>query len=256
MRSEKQRQASRANGAKSRGPVTADGKHTSSRNATRHGVLCNAITLKVEVKDGFLDLVNKLTDEFQPQTPFEDSLIESMAAARWRLWRIWTIESATLDLELARQNSPEDYATCVALAVKELSDHSRILDAMSRYEVRYERQYLRAHRRLMEVRGEPTPPAPKPFLVPKPDAPLRPESPAQVDPVPTQAAPSLVFAARPQKAEVPNEPAEVAETVQAPAQPRGASTLAGGVPAAESSPQPNPRSQPEQKNLNRLFSTP
>jgi hypothetical protein len=156
------------NGAKSRGPVTSGGKSISSRNATRHALLANTLTLNIELKDSFLDLVAELFDEFQPQTPFEESLVESMAAARWRLWRTWSIESAALNHEVGRQTSTEHCATRVALALRELSDHSRSLDLMSRYEVRYERQYLRFHRRLMEVRGTRTPPPASPFLVPKP----------------------------------------------------------------------------------------
>ncbi|MEO1017257.1 MAG: hypothetical protein AAFY56_06130, partial [Pseudomonadota bacterium] len=49
-RSTARQEASRANGAKSNGPVTAEGKETSSRNAVRHGLLSAAPTLSGEEK--------------------------------------------------------------------------------------------------------------------------------------------------------------------------------------------------------------
>lgn len=260
MRSDKQLQASRANGAKSRGPATAAGKSISSRNSTRHAVLANTLTLEIELKDSFLDLAAKLHDEFQPQTPFEESLVESMAAARWRLWRIWSIESASLNLEVSRQTATEHCASRVALALKELSDQSRSLDLMSRYEVRYERQYLRCHRRLMEVRGQRIPPAPGPFLVPKPQTAPEPEPrTADAAPAPEQQRPaaSLVFPEKvfpekvfPEKLKSPNEPGEIAETRSL------ALTCRIGNHAGASAPQPETRSQPEEKNLNSIFSCP
>jgi hypothetical protein len=62
-------------------------------------------------------------------------------------------------------------ATPAALAFKSLSDNSRSLDLMNRYEARYERQYFRAHRRLLEVQDRRTPPAtqiPMPQAMPDP----------------------------------------------------------------------------------------
>jgi hypothetical protein len=84
MSSERQIIASRANGSKSRGPVTPEGKRASSRNATTHGMLADAIVMEDESEDRFRALLTALHEEFQPQTPFEESLIENMAAVRWR----------------------------------------------------------------------------------------------------------------------------------------------------------------------------
>jgi hypothetical protein len=54
MSTERQQNASRANGSKSRGPVTQAGKLASSRNAITHGMLSTTIVLKGESTDRFL----------------------------------------------------------------------------------------------------------------------------------------------------------------------------------------------------------
>jgi hypothetical protein len=63
MRTERQIQASRANGARSRGPVTAEGKRNSSRNAVKHGWLAETIVLKSELSDRFLEIIAEQEDE-------------------------------------------------------------------------------------------------------------------------------------------------------------------------------------------------
>jgi hypothetical protein len=103
MSTERQRQASRANGSKSHGPVTPEGKIASSQNAITHGMLSGTVVLKGESTDRFLGLLTALLEEFQPQTPFEESLIESMAVARWRQMRIWGMEKAAMEHEMRRQ---------------------------------------------------------------------------------------------------------------------------------------------------------
>jgi hypothetical protein len=75
------------------------------------------------------------------------------------------MEKASLDHEMRAQaelrisSARMEGATPAALAFKSLSDNSRSLDLMNRYEARYERQYFRAHRRLLEVQDRRTPPA-------------------------------------------------------------------------------------------------
>src|SRR5580658_6344985 len=103
MSTDLQQQASRANGRKSHGPVTPAGRLASSRNAMTHGMLSATIVLKGESQDRFCALLAALIEEFQPRTPFEESLIQNMAVARWRQMRIWGMEKAAMDHEMRRQ---------------------------------------------------------------------------------------------------------------------------------------------------------
>ncbi len=57
MRTERQIEASRANGAKSRGPVTPEGRRNSCGNALKHGLFADTIVLKGELEERFLELL-------------------------------------------------------------------------------------------------------------------------------------------------------------------------------------------------------
>jgi hypothetical protein len=178
--------SSRANGAKSRGPVTAagqlasasnsvhaqgpvtpEGKARSSQNATRHGLLAQSVVLPSESDAGFTALLADLLDEFQPETPSETRLIEIMAVADWRRSRLWCLEMAQYTHAIhaqERANDPiadhennEIPSMHTALAFGSLCDNSIALDRLNRYEVRYGRDYhrtlvyfkaLRAERRM------------------------------------------------------------------------------------------------------------
>ncbi len=96
MRTQAQIEASRANGAKSRGPITPEGKNRSSRNATRHGLLSNAILFKDEHDEPFRQHMESFRAEFNPQGSVETALVEKMAIARWRQISVWSLESAVI----------------------------------------------------------------------------------------------------------------------------------------------------------------
>jgi hypothetical protein len=153
MRTEKQIEASRLNGAKSRGPVTPEGKAASSQNAVKHGLLAENILTKGEDESEFLNLCTQLHEEFQPATPFEESLVHTMAVASWRRERIWNVERVSLDLEIAKETQHVRHDELTAIAFSKLASESRTLDLIHRYETRYERQYFRAHKRLLEVQA-------------------------------------------------------------------------------------------------------
>jgi hypothetical protein len=115
------------------------GKLASSRNAISHGILSSAIVLEGESQDRFCELFAGLLDEFQPQTPFEESLIENMAAACWRQMRIWSMEKTSIECEMHRQaESPyadltqEDAAVCASRAFRRLSDDSHPIELVHR----------------------------------------------------------------------------------------------------------------------------
>ncbi len=166
MRTERQKQAARANGAKSRGPVTPEGKLASSRNATTHGILSGTVVLTGESEERFHALLADLHAELQPQTTVELTLVETMAVARWRQMRIWGIEKANMEHQMRAEaaaggedGAPADEpATRCALAFRTLSDDSHSLDLINRYESRYDRQYLRAHRRFLALVDRRPPP--------------------------------------------------------------------------------------------------
>ena len=100
MRSIKQIQASRANGALSKGPVTTRGKQASSRNSTRHGLPVRTVVLEAESEQRFLALLEAYVLEFQPVTAAELSLVKTLTVAKWCQLRVWGVEKSSLDREL------------------------------------------------------------------------------------------------------------------------------------------------------------
>jgi hypothetical protein len=156
MSSQRRIQASRINGAKSRGPITAQGKANSSRNATAHGLLSKTIVMEGESAPLFAALLATMREEMQPQTSMEESLVENMAACRWRQRRILSMETANLTHEIRRQHSgdsEQNAPTRAVMAFTSLTARSRAMDLLSRYETRYDRQFCRAFDRFLAFKS-------------------------------------------------------------------------------------------------------
>jgi hypothetical protein len=155
-------QSARANGARSRGPVTPEGLARSSQNALKHGLTSRSIVLSNESESDFEQLHESYLAQFNPQTDVEVGLVEQLVASRWRIERIWALETALLDLEMLEQEDAvkrkyeaiEDVAR-TALAFRALCDGSRSLEMLSRYEARHRRasdRILNSLLRLQELR--------------------------------------------------------------------------------------------------------
>ncbi|MEP6714639.1 MAG: hypothetical protein ABJC09_03640 [Terriglobia bacterium] len=103
---EKQIEAARANGKKSRGPVTPQGKFNSAHSRSSLGPLARTVVLDGESAERFGELVDALHAELLPESPVEIQLVESMAVARWRQMRFWALEKATIAAEVAKARGP------------------------------------------------------------------------------------------------------------------------------------------------------
>jgi hypothetical protein len=179
--------SSRANAARSRGPITPEGKERSSANALRHGLLAKCVVLKNESNECFDDLVTQHIQRFAPADGVEFAMIEEMVAANWRIRRAWAIENRLMEKAI-RNQPPGDEAARIANAFSELAA-SPELNLLHRYEARLHRIYHRALDNLL-ILGEPDlPKEPSPISGHQPaqqesPAPQPPPSPPSPDPQP------------------------------------------------------------------------
>ena len=190
-RSEAQIAASRANGAKSHGPVTPEGKAISARNSRRHGILAQTTAIDSEDPGQLQLLFRELYETWDPADEHERNLVDTMVLSIWRRTRILGMEAAGISLKMREQAAsriikpgtvPPNGHTTGYLAVTSLAEENRAFELLHRYETRYARAYERAARSLIayrKYRQTESDPTPEPTPDPTPDP-----APA---PAPTQA---------------------------------------------------------------------
>jgi len=180
---------SRANGAKSNGPKSAETRAISSQNALKHGFTsCHTTVLKCEDLDEFQGAIDRHYATYHPANTAQENLVDEMISARWRIRRIRIAETQLLDLEMMRNHAavekfytqPEPGAY-LAEAVRTLMNHTFSL--ISRYESRLLRLHAYAYRTLRELqKSDPPQPVYSGPGQPQPE-------PAQTEP-PVEPAPS------------------------------------------------------------------
>jgi hypothetical protein len=92
--SDRRSRTSPANGAKSQGPITLEGKRVSSGNARSHGILSRELLLPSEDPAEFNQLLDELASELRPVGTLEHTLVERIAIAMWRQRRLVRAENA------------------------------------------------------------------------------------------------------------------------------------------------------------------
>ena len=96
--SQKKTAANRKNAKRSTGPKTVSGKQKASRNATTHGAFAHDLIIRTaylqENPAEYERLLRSITDEFQPDTLLQESLVRKIADCVWRSRRIVAAETA------------------------------------------------------------------------------------------------------------------------------------------------------------------
>ena len=162
MRTDKQKEASKTNGAKSKGPATPEGKAKSSKNRMRHNLTTGHIVLlsnedpKVFIQHSFGYL-----DRFAPADHVERDLVDQMIAASWRLARISAIECSLTEIEMDLQTETHakvfEYLDAHARQTVSLfanPDKEATCRMLQRYQAAASRAYARAFRMLKELQGD------------------------------------------------------------------------------------------------------
>ena len=99
--SARKRRANRANAQHSTGPRTPQGKATSSRNATTHGIFCRDLVLPGENFELFVVTRDGFLDALKPQDAAQLAMVDTAVAARWRLNRCQFAEAVLIERRIA-----------------------------------------------------------------------------------------------------------------------------------------------------------
>jgi hypothetical protein len=102
MTSPRQVDANRRNAQLSTGPVTAEGKQRSRRNAIRHGLMAETIIDALEDAQDYAAFETAITADFEAISAVERELVLRLASLLWRLRRATSIESGLFRIQAQR----------------------------------------------------------------------------------------------------------------------------------------------------------
>ena len=144
-------EASRRNGAKSRGPKSAKGKARSSRNALRHGMRAEKhVVLPEEDTAAFEAFEKALTEELAPEGALQAVLAERIVAAAWRLKRADRMEG-----EVFHENALHDGSGSLGLSLIRDANRARAFETLIRYRGSSLAEFWRALRTLKALQAQP-----------------------------------------------------------------------------------------------------
>jgi hypothetical protein len=162
MRSDKQKETSRRNGAQSRGPVTGAGKQRSAGNAARHYITSKALLIPGEAAEELEAHFAGYLARFQPADAVEADLVHNLAFITWRQRRLWRREAdiITAETKHPKAGDADTQRRAASAAWRSLAWASTI-PLLHREEAGLRRAYDRTLNNLLELRqNRPDPPPP------------------------------------------------------------------------------------------------
>jgi hypothetical protein len=146
-------EASRRNGAKSKGPKTAAGKARSAQNALKHGLRAEKfVVVGDENPQEFVAFEAAMLDSLAPEDPLQTFLAGRVVRAAWRLERAEQIEAELFAREMEGLFDDGD----LGLALIKDGNGARAFDTLLRYRRAAEAEFARALRMLDERKAEAT----------------------------------------------------------------------------------------------------
>jgi len=157
MSSKRKLDSARANGAKSHGPVTPEGRKISSMNALKHGLNARTVVLPNEDEDEYNFLLESYVQRLQPADLVEMDLVVEMANARWRQRRCNKTETGLFEEQMVKQKEQlakayTSYPEAVELSFtfRRLSESGSLAN-LNRTQSQLERAYTHALRDLLRL---------------------------------------------------------------------------------------------------------
>jgi hypothetical protein len=141
-------EASRKNGARSRGPKTSEGKARAAQNALKHGMRAlKYVVLPDESAAEFHEFEEAMVDELAPVGAVQAVLARGVAVAAWRLAR-----ADRMEVELFEERRWEDAG--VGMALIRDGNGTRSFETLLRYRSAATAEFMRSLRTLKALQAE------------------------------------------------------------------------------------------------------
>ena len=152
--------AARANGAKSQGPTTPEGRAKLGGNRMTHGFRAASVSLANENRADYDAHLDEYLKRYAPIDKVETDLVGLCALNMWHLMRMNSIEVSLFDLEMSGLDAEmsRDFKTIdewgrLALAFKK-SAGDNALELLRRYKSSAERAYHRSFQALEQIKKD------------------------------------------------------------------------------------------------------